>query len=102
MSIAGAKIAFKDSLNNLVGLQNELKKDFGTLENYERAGRVVGQLQHVFQLLSFLHTITREIEDSRSLPLNGVVPAVISKDTLQKLIREGESGFHEFNFPLKV
>ena len=102
MSIAGAKKAFKDSLHNLVGLQNELEKEFGTLENYERADRVVGQLRHVFQLLSFLYTITREIEDRRSLLLNGVVPAVISKDSLQRLIREGENGFHELNFPFKV
>ena len=72
------------------------------MEEFERADRLVDQLEHLFSLLQFLYTVSQEVEIRRSLLLNGVVPAVVSKETMEMLIEEGRRKFKDLEFPLQL
>ena len=69
------------------------------MEEYERKGTLVDQLEHLFLLLHFLYTVSQEVQNRRSLLLNGVVPAVVSKETMERLIEEGRRKFKDLDFP---
>ena len=82
LSLSGAKEAFEASLRNIAQMQQGLEEEFTNMEEFERADRLVDQLEHLFSLLQFLYTVSQEVENRRSLLLNGVVPAVVSKETV--------------------
>ena len=102
LSLSGAKEAFEASLRNIAQMQQGLEEEFTNMEEFERADRLVDQLEHLFSLLQFLYTVSQEVENRRSLLLNGVVPAVVSKETMEMLIEEGRRKFKDLEFPLQV
>ena len=92
----------KQSFQQIEHLYSALKTTSNKLNELDHFVIYQNSIQELINIVRYLITLAREHERSITLLNNGILPPMIERKVLNKLIKEGEDRFIQLTFPIPI